>query len=393
MYIIRELEHEIEKYLDKKEIIAIVGARQTGKTTLAEHILKKRRNVKKITFDDIKTKKLFEEDIDSFIKLHVKGYDYLFIDEIQYSQNSGQKLKYIYDTQNIKMIISGSSNSQVSINSLKYLVGRIFIFTLYPFSFKEFLSYKNSRLLDIKNHGKEIEKEYNQLLKEFLVYGGYPRVVISETDEEKRMVLNNIYNTFLLREMKEIFSIKNSNKMVDLLKALALQTGNLINFNELSTITGISNIDLKNYIDILEQSFTIKLCRSFHTNKRTEIVKAKKVYFIDYGFRNICINSFENVDLGCMYENLVFSEFLKKGRELKYWRTKSKAEVDFVLDEKTPIEVKSTPKTTRSFYSFIEKYKPGESYILSPARANKITENKTSIHFLSFSDVLLKKSF
>ncbi|MGM0609200.1 MAG: ATP-binding protein [Candidatus Muiribacteriota bacterium] len=374
--------------MDNKEILAIVGARQTGKTTLAKHILKNRKNVKIVTFDDFKAKKLFEEDIDSFIQLYVKDYDYLFIDEIQYSENSGQKLKYIYDTQKIKILISGSSSSGVSINSLKYLVGRIFVFTLYPFSFGEFLAYKNPKLLELKNYGDQIQKEYNELTKEFITFGGYPRVVLSKNNDEKEIVLNNLYNTFLLREMKEIFLLKDSNKIVDLLKVLALQTGNIINYNELSNAVGISFHQLKDYINILEQSFVIKLCRSFHTNKRTEIVKAKKVYFLDYGFRNICLNNFNIQEFSFLYENLVFSELLKKGIELKYWRTKSKAEVDFIMQDKIPIEIKSTAKTTKSFYSFIEKYMPEDAYILSP-ESKKTQVEKTKIHFLSFNQFIL----
>ncbi|MCK5107924.1 MAG: ATP-binding protein, partial [Nanoarchaeota archaeon] len=310
MYIKRELEEIIKKYLKHKEIIAVIGTRQCGKTTLVKHILKDIKKVNQITFEDIKTKNLFETDIDSFIELHIKEYDYLFIDEVQYSKDNGQKLKYIYDTSNIKIIISGSSSPDLSIHSLKYLVGRIFIFELYPFSFKEFLSYKNPELISIfnkKKYGTEILSQLNKYLEEFLSYGGYPAVVLTESKESKKLILKNIFNTYILREIKEILELSENDKLVLLLKSFSLQIGNLINYTELSNITGFDFNTLKKYIKILEDTFICMRCLPFYTNKRTEIIKSPKIYFLDYGFRNICIDNFskERTDKGQIYENLI----------------------------------------------------------------------------------------
>ena len=153
MYIERVLENKIKKYLKRKEIIAVIGARQCGKTTLMKHIFSSLKNSKFISFDDQKILQMFEQDIDFFIKSYVKGVDFLFIDEFQYSKEGGKKLKYIYDSHNTKIIISGSSAAELSIHSLKYLVGRIFIFTLFPLSFNEFLKYKNSRFRQKQSKG------------------------------------------------------------------------------------------------------------------------------------------------------------------------------------------------------------------------------------------------
>ena len=153
LYIKRDIEDEINKYLNAREILTVVGSRQCGKTTLIDDILgnleKKGKKISRVSFDNIKELQLFENDIDSFTGLYVKGYDFLFIDEVQYSKDSGKKLKYIYDNFKIKIFISGSSAAELSIQSLKYLVGRIFVFTLYPFSFKEFLRAKNQKLVPI----------------------------------------------------------------------------------------------------------------------------------------------------------------------------------------------------------------------------------------------------
>ena len=141
MYIRRQLEEKINKYLHTREIVAVIGPRQSGKTTLLKHIYNNLKNAIFLDFEDRDILELFNEDIKSFIELYVKKYDYTFIDEFQYAKAGGEKLKYIYDNYKTKIIISGSSASELTIQSVKYLVGRIFIFNLYPCSFEEFLNY------------------------------------------------------------------------------------------------------------------------------------------------------------------------------------------------------------------------------------------------------------
>ncbi|MFT4310627.1 MAG: ATP-binding protein [Candidatus Woesearchaeota archaeon] len=388
MYIKRDIEETINSVIKDKEIIAILGPRQCGKSTLAKHILEKKHSVNKITFDDVKTKILFETDIDSFIELHVKPYKYLFIDEVQYAKKGGEKLKYIYDTQNIKIIITGSSATEISLQSAKYLVGRIFLFHLFPFSFGEFLRAKDESLFTLyskKKYGLEIEYRLHTLFEEFLLYGGYPRVVLEQNSEKKKLVLQNIYNTYLLKEIRDILGLSESDKLIILLKALSLQIGNLLNYTELSQTTGFSYVELKRFIAVLEKTFICKLCKSFHTNKRTELVKMPKVYFVDYGFRNICIDNFsiERTDKDAIYENGVFSEKLKKGIELQYWRKKSGAEVDFV-QKGIPIEIKSQSKITKSFIQFLIEYTPAKAYIISPKSESKKMKERTPVFFESF---------
>src|SRR3989344_1250764 len=142
MYINRFLEKELLKYAHKKEIIAVVGPRQCGKTTLLKHIFNSLKRAVFIDFEDRETLELFNDDIKSFVEIYVKGNDYLFIDEFQYAKEGGKNLKYIYDNCKIKIFISGSSATELSIQSVKFLVGRIFVFTLYPLSFEEYLNYK-----------------------------------------------------------------------------------------------------------------------------------------------------------------------------------------------------------------------------------------------------------
>ncbi|RMG81667.1 MAG: ATP-binding protein, partial [Bacteroidetes bacterium] len=335
MYINRNIEGLIKKYLSQKEIIAVVGPRQSGKTTMIKNLLSGLKRVNIITLDDVEILNMFQNDIKSFISLYVKDFEYVFIDEIQYAQESGRQLKFIHDTTDAKLIISGSSTAEISIQSLKYLVGRIFVFELYPFNFEEYLSAKDPALLPVfkeKNFGEEIENRLGNYIRDFVIYGGYPRVVLSENEEEKKLVLKNIYNTLILREVKDLFGISMSDKLVKLIKALAWQIGNLINYTELCDLTGFKFPELKASIDILEKTYIVDRCYPFSGNKRTELVKNPKIFFTDTGLRNVIINNFiiEREGYGALYENLIYSEFLKKGKKLNYWRTKSGAEVDFI---------------------------------------------------------------
>ena len=378
MYIKRFLEESIKKYLGKREIIAIVGPRQSGKTTLLRRFYESLKNAVFLDFEDRQTLELFSEDINSFVELYVKKHDYVFIDEFQYAKNGGKNLKYIYDNCKAKIIISGSSSSELSIQSIKFLVGRIFVFTLYPFSFNEYLNCKDEGLYGLLLRKRATKPVIGRILpyfNEFCVYGGYPRVILSEDKREKETVLRNIYNTYFLKEIKEILNLPEDYKLSKLINALALQTGNTLNYKELEDITGFSYKDLLKYLNVLEKTFVVARSLPFHTNKRTELVKSPKAFFLDSGFRNIVIRNFQPVknrpDKGSLYENFVASELLKAGIELKYWRTKSMAEVDFVAEKGSkaiPIEVKSNlarPNFTKSFLSFLEKYKPAKSFMLS----------------------------
>ena len=390
MYINRILERDINKYLKTKEILGIVGPRQSGKTTLLKYIYAKLKNAIFLDFEDRETLELFNEDIKSFVELYVIKYNYLFIDEFQYAKEGGKNLKYIYDYYNIKIIISGSSVSGLSIHGIKYLTGRIFVFNLYPFSFEEFFNYKQPILYSVylkRELSNPLIKKIIPYFNEFCIFGGYPRVVLANDLKEKEIVLRNIYNTYFLKEIKEILNLQDDHKLTQLVHALATQTGGIVNHNELSSITGFNHKELLNYLNILEKTFiTIKI-KPFYTNKRKELVKAPKIFFLDNGFRNIILKNFQDIknrqDKGSLYENFIASELIKTDITPKYWRTKSKAEVDFIIeknDKVIPIEVKSNlkiPKITKSYASFLEKYNPKNGLILS----ENLFKNKDNLKF------------
>ncbi len=382
-YVKRDLEDELRKYMGSPEILAVVGPRQAGKTTLLYKVHSELENSNFISFEDRDALNLFEEDEKEFAELYLEDYDNLLIDEFQYAEEGGKKLKYLYDHYNKKIIITGSSAADMTVKGLRHLTGRVFKFKLFPFSFSEFLRYKNQKLYKLYRKkdmegwirekkdisiSKTVLEQLEELRKEYAVYGGYPRVVLSETEEEKRMVLKNIVDTYLIREVRGVLGIAEDRDILNMMKLLAMRMSEIINYTAVCENGGFQYNDLKRWLNILEHTFVLEQVRPFYTNKQKEVIKAPKIYFHDNGFRNAVLNSFNDFELrpdrGELNENFFFTQVKD---ELKYWRTKSKAEVDFVLDNNGPVpfEIKTVPKVTRSFRSFLEKYRPELAFVMN----------------------------
>lgn len=350
-YIPRKIEQSIRQFLDAPEIIAILGARQCGKTTMAEHLVAKLPKAVLLSFEDQKTLTLFEQAPDDFISAYVKGNRYLFIDEFQYAKHGGKILKYIYDKEKIKIIISGSSALEMTVNAVKYLVGRIVVFELFPFDFEEWLMAKDRPMLKVLERRRKlaaarrptslihssVHEKLVGLYEEYLRFGGYPRVVLEESKEKKEQLLQNIYNTYFLREVRDVLSLVDDYKLQLLLKALSLQVGNLIEYGELGRLSGFSFPTLKKILNFLEKTYICKFVRPFYKNKRTEIVKNPKVYFFDTGLRNATISDFRKLsdrpDGGAMLENGLAMEMLKKKYAIHFWRDKKQHELDFIINK------------------------------------------------------------
>lgn len=400
-YIKRDLEDVLKKFLDLPQIIAIVGPRRSGKTTLIQHLHAQLNDSIYLSFEDQKILTLFNEDIDSFIELYVKKFRYIFIDEFHYATQGGKQLKYVFDFYSEKkIIISGSSSLDLLVKAIKYLVGRVVHFELLPFSFKEFLRAKSADLLELLEQEKIPPKEsplHDTLFKlwqEYVLFGGYPEVVLQSDKDVKIKLLEGIYNTYLLREVRDIIGLTNDFKFVKLIRALALQIGNLINYNELSEISGYDYRTLKNRLNILEKTYILSLVFPFYRNKRTEIVKNPKIYFLDSGLRNFIIDNFQSLDLridsGALCENYILNALQRRSLKLNFWRTKNKTEMDFIVERSgdlIPIEVKCNRKMhkiPKAFYSFKNKYdfNNGILFSLTGQIEKKNLDETTAIHFI-----------
>ena len=349
MYITRVVESKITKYLNKPEILAIVGPRQCGKTTTIKQLTKNLNNTIFLTFEDREILSLFENNLPQFIETYISKHEYLIIDEFQYAKNGGQHLKYIFDTEKIKVIITGSSVIDMTINTLKYLVGRVFVIDMTPLCFFEYLSFRDPIYAElytkykyqILHSGVETNLAIEQINKfqhyyeTYMLWGGYPRVVIADDDDERKEILKNIYNTYLLRDVRDNLGLIDDYKFEKLLKGLSLQTGNLIAYDELCSISGFTFITLKSYLNFLSKTYVCQTISPFYKNKRKEIIKNPKIFFFDTGLRNYIINDFRHIDqrsdTGALLENAVWMELNKQGLSLNYWRDKNQNEIDFII--------------------------------------------------------------
>ena len=345
IFIKRKIDTKIQEYLKLPEILAIVGPRQSGKTTYLQHLINEKRG-KFVSFEDVDTLNLFNNDIKKFVETYLSDTDLLCIDEFQYAKAGGKNLKYIFDTyKNKKIIISGSSAIDLTIHALKYLVGRVIVVNFWPFDKDElrivFPNFTESELYDY-----------------YATYGGYPRVAIASNNEERKVILKNIYNTYFLREVKDILGLVDEYKIQKLLVYLAQSVGSAISYSKLSNACDLNERDVRKYLEFMNKTFVVYLVKPFFTNKLKEIVKQPKTYFFDIGFLNH-IMSYE-VESGKKLEQVAVMELIKEGFEIKYWRDKQNREMDFVVykDNKIvmAIEAKRSGRYTESFDAFRKAY-------------------------------------
>jgi len=423
-YLPRLLFDEIIKWLKRREIIAIKGPRQSGKTTLLlmiqDYLIEKERvnpkNVIFLTFEDREILEKFSKAPKDFVSSFIRGQKnerfYFLIDEFHYLEEGGQKLKLLYDIfPNIKFIITGSSSLEIAGKTAKFLVGRMFSFYLYQFSFEEFIKAKSDQLsyiyeerknkvIDFILNGKDFkftedifQEDFRKLFEEYAIYGGYPEVVKAEDIETKKIILKNIFETYITKDIIELLRINNLHKFRNLFTLLANQIGNLINYNSLSSDVQSYFREVKHFISILEETFIIFLLRPYFSNKITELKKNPKVYFVDIGLRNYAINNFNELDLrgdiGQIVENICLFQLKVRYSDfpIKYWRTLAKAEVDFILElgnEIIPIEVKYSvePKISRSLRNFISEYKPKKVLVITKGFSGEEKINSSSVKFI-----------
>jgi len=406
----RNLFKEIKEHLEEKEITFIIGPRQAGKTTLMlllkDFLENKKERTVFLNLDIERDKEYFEsqEKLIRKIELEIgKGKGFVFIDEIQRKENAGLFLKGIYDMNlPYKFIVSGSGSVELKEKIHESLTGRKRIFELSTLNFEEFVNFKTEYRYE-KNLEDffEIEKpKMLLLLDEYLDFGGYPRVVLVEKMEEKLKIMNEIYQSYIERDISYLLKVRKTYEFTNLLKILSSQIGQIVNFSEISSTTGISIKTLKDYLWYLEKTFIIQKVTPFYRNVRKEITKSPVFYFYDLGMRNFILGIYGNVqDKGFVFQNFIYNILKEKIRyrpyKINFWRTKEKAEVDFVIDmgyKIIPVEVKykrmKKPEITKSMRSFIDKYKPEDAWIINLELKKILNLNNTQIKILPFYELL-----
>ncbi len=357
----------IDRLNNSNKIIVLYGARQVGKTTLINSILKTRKEkILNIDADQLKYREVLSSADFNQMKRLVAGYEMLFIDEAQRISNIGLNLKILHDNlPALKIIAIGSSSFELANKISEPLTGRIWTYTLYPVSILEFKELLNPFEID-------------ERISEFLTYGMYPEIFSYENELDKKDYLKELVHSFLYKDLLELSQIKNSGKIMDLLRLLAHQIGSTVSFNELGKKLGLSTDTVISYIDLLEKVFVIYRMPGFSRNLRKEVTKNKKIYFYDLGVRNAILEDFtvaeKKPDIGHLWENFIISERIKRNTYLRahlnsfFWRTYTGAELDYIEQGSGRLfgyEIKWSDKLYKPPKTWIESYEESEFKLIN----------------------------
>ena len=362
----RLLEKQIENKLFKGKAIIIYGARQVGKSSLLKQLFANNKDVVWIDGDLAEPQILFDNLTVSSAKTLIGNAKILIVDEAQTIFNIGMKLKVFTDhLKDIQVIATGSSSFDLANKVIEPLTGRIWEYMLYPLSFAEMVNHQT--LLD----------EHSQLKKR-LVWGYYPEVVCNE--ENAMEILKLLTTSYLYKDILRWENLKKSDKIVNLLKALAFQIGSQVSYTELGQMCGLDKKTVEKYILLLEQAYVIFRLPSFSRNLRNELKFSKKIYFYDNGIRNALISNFNSIelrqDVGALWENFLIAERMKRNNYEKYyaqtyfWRTQAQKEIDFIEEYNGNLyafEFKwNSKKTTKIPFHFSKAYPNAQFQCITP---------------------------
>lgn len=363
----REIEKLIEERLFKGKAILLFGPRQVGKTTSVRSILTK--NDQKCLFlngDEADVRESLENTTSTKLSLLFGENKIVFIDEAQRIKGIGITLKLITDVlKDVQVIATGSSAFDLANEIQEPLTGRKYEFQLLPISFQEM----------VKHHGILEEK---RLLEQRMVFGYYPEIVVNPNNAEENLKL--LSNSYLYKDLLTLEQIKKPALLGKILKALALQVGSEVSYNEISRLVNGDFHTVEKYIDLLEKAYVIFTLPAFSKNVRNEIKKGRKIYFYDNGVRNAIISNFNSLssrtDVGALWENFLISERMKylvynNLDAWKYfWRTTAQQEIDYLEElngKMTAYEFKWNPNKKVKFpKTFTSAYPEANTALITP---------------------------
>ena len=347
----RKIYPQLEAHLATPQVTVITGMRRTGKTTAVKHLMEKITSKNKIYIDleRMDNRRIFHQEnydviLNSFgqLGLDAKQKAYVFLDEIQLVKNMPSIIKYLYDTYQIKFIVTGSSSYYLKNLFSESLAGRKKIFELYPLDFSEFLTFKNIPHKDESFTNKQFSlAEYERLrgyYEEYIAYGGFPKVVMTNNIAEKKELLFDILDSYINIDIKTLADFRSLDNVSKLLKMLSQRAGTKLDYAKISRLTGISRETAINYIDFFEKTYIIFRAPVLASNPDREIVKARKIYFCDNGLLDIL----SDLSGGTKFENAIFNQLRHHGK-IQYYSLKTGREIDFILDGKIGFEAKETP--------------------------------------------------
>ena len=356
----RILQDEILRRIKPQKVMLLFGARRVGKTVLLRQIINTwPGKTLVLNGESIDTARLLSERTVANYRSLFQGVSLLAIDEAQHIPEIGMKLKLMVDeVPGLAVIATGSSSFDLQNQAGEPLVGRSTRFMLTPLAVEEYAATESG-----------FETEAN--IEHRIIYGNYPELLALDSDCDRQEYLEDVVNSYLLRDILMVNDVKNSQKIHDLLRLIAWQVGSEVSYEELSRRLALSRNTVERYLNLLEQVFVIYRLGGYSKNLRREVAKASKWYFQDTGIRNAIIRDFRpladrpEAERGGLWENFIISERIKRnfnhrlGLNFYFWRTYDNQEIDLLEDDGLNLaafEIKAGTKAPKPPRAFAEAY-------------------------------------
>jgi predicted AAA+ superfamily ATPase len=362
----RIIEQLIKNDFGRGKIIVLMGARQVGKTTLFDSVVSGSSNVLRLNCDNYDDRSDLENKTSTELRQLMGNHEVVIIDEAQRAKNIGLSLKMLADLKlSMQILVTGSSSLTLANEINEPATGRLIEYNLFPLSLVELMQQTSPR-------------EEKRLLEQRMIYGLYPEVVTTPGDAKR--ILVNLANNYLYRDLLEYRGVKKPEVLQKLVRALALQIGSEVSYNELSRTVGVDKATVESYIDLLEKCFVVFRLPAYSSNLRSEIKRGRKIYFYDNGIRNALLSNFAPLelrdDVGMLWENMMVSERIKRNSysrsyaQMYFWRTQQQQEVDLIEEQDgrlTAFEFKwNTKKKAKLPKTFIDNYPNTDFKVISP---------------------------
>ncbi|MFT4304717.1 MAG: ATP-binding protein [Candidatus Woesearchaeota archaeon] len=387
----RDIYYELKNSLNNKFILAIVGLRRVGKTTilyqLIDYLIKKQTPTKNILFFSFDEYiKEFSEVLNKYKELHNLDFRkekiYLFLDEIQKCPNWENELKKTYDLYpKIKIIISGSESLFIRKRNKETLAGRLFEFNVKSLSFKEYLSIKG-----IKKENFKYETIINPILLEYIEKGAFPETINLNEKQYYEYIKSLLLDKIIYKDIPHSYNITDAQFLNTLLELIAYNPGMYIDYYSLSKQYNKDRRTIKQYLEYLEKSFLIKIITNYRKGS-SSLRKLKRVYLTDNALIKVFKRKIEPDFKGKMVENLCINHFNAK----HFW--KNSKEVD-LIHENIPIEIKYREQTRnedfKAVLAFMKKFKIKKEIKITKNIDKEIIKDEKKINLISLRRLLLK---
>lgn len=361
----RKILDQLLPVLEDKEILVITGLRRVGKTTLLQMLFDKIQSSNKLMLDmENPMNQLIFKDLDyeqilnnlASLGINKKEKIYLFLDEIQAIPEIVKPIKYLFDHYPIKFFVTGSSSFYIRNLFPESLAGRKYIFELFPLTFAEFLEFHETPVA-VYSSWEEKDRvksrfqttRLKNLYQQYLQYGGFPQVILTPEDQKKKMILQDIFNAYFDKEVRQLGDFRYMNKFRDLLLLLMKRVGSKLDITKLAQESSISRETVYSYLTFLEKTYFLQLISPYTMNIDREISGSRKAYFSDHGI----LQWVYPLPMGTVLENAILTQIKPAVSTINYYQKRNGKEIDFILDQKVAIEIKETG--TQSDYGQLKK--------------------------------------